>query len=41
MQAVQKTPEMNLIDVMIGEHVIVVLPDREVSVGIVAGEGPH
>jgi hypothetical protein len=37
-QAVQKTPEMNLVDVMIGEHVIVVLPDREVDVGIVAAD---
>ena len=35
-QAVQKTPEMDLVDVMIGEHVIVILPDREVDLGIVA-----
>ncbi len=37
-QAAQKTPEMDLVDVMIGEHVIVVLPDREVGVGIVAAD---
>src|ERR1700730_5874124 len=37
-QAVQKTPKMDLVDVMIGEHVIVILPDREVGVGIVAAD---
>jgi hypothetical protein len=37
-QAVQKTPEMDLVDVMIGEHVIVILPNREVDVGIVAAD---
>jgi hypothetical protein len=37
-QAVQKTPEMDLVDVMIGERVIVILPDREVDVGIVAAD---
>ncbi len=37
-QAVQKLPEMDLVDVMIGEHVIVVLPDREVDVGITAAD---
>ena len=37
-QAVQKTPEMDLVDVMIGEHVIVILPDREVDLGIVAAD---
>jgi hypothetical protein len=37
-QAVQKTPEMDLVDVMIGEHVIVILPDREVGLGIVAAD---
>lgn len=37
-QAVQKTPEMDLVDVMIGEQVIVILPDREVDVGIVAAD---
>jgi hypothetical protein len=35
-QAVQKTPDMDLVDVMIGEHVIVILPDRDVDLGIVA-----
>jgi hypothetical protein len=38
MQAVQKTPEMDLVDVMIGEQVIVILPDREVDLGIVAAD---
>ena len=37
-QAARKTPEMDLVDVMIGLHVIVVLPDREVEVGIVAAD---
>jgi hypothetical protein len=37
-QGVQKTPEMDLVDVMIGEHVIVILPDREVGLGIVAAD---
>jgi len=37
-QAVQKTPEMDLVDVMIGERLIVVLPDRDVDVGITAAD---
>ncbi|MEA2974988.1 MAG: hypothetical protein QOF19_508 [Alphaproteobacteria bacterium] len=37
-QAAQKTPEMHMVDVMIGEHVIVVLPDRDVDVGLVAAD---
>ncbi|MGH6767572.1 MAG: hypothetical protein ACRECO_00975 [Xanthobacteraceae bacterium] len=34
-EAAQKTPEMHVVDVMIGEHAIVILPDREVELGIV------
>ena len=37
-QAAQKSPEMDLVDVMIGEHLIVVLPDRDVEVGVVAAD---
>jgi len=37
-QAVQKTPEMHLIDVMIRDYTIVILPDRDVEVGIVAAD---
>ena len=37
-QAVQKLPEMDLVDVMIGEHVIVILPDREVDLGTIAAD---
>jgi hypothetical protein len=31
-----KTPEMHAVDVMIGEHSTLILPDREVELGIVA-----
>jgi hypothetical protein len=37
-QAAQKTPQMDMIDVKINEHLIVVLPDREVEVGLVAAD---
>ena len=37
-QAVQKMPEMDLVDVMIGERVIVILPDRDVDVGTPAAD---
>ena len=36
--AAQKAPEMDLVDVMIGERVIVILPDRDVDVGLVAAD---
>jgi hypothetical protein len=35
-EAAQKTPEMHMIDVMIGEHAIIILPDRDVEIGVVA-----
>jgi hypothetical protein len=35
-QAAQQTPQMHMVDVMIGDHLIVILPDREVEVGLVA-----
>ena len=34
----QKSPQMEIVDVMIGEHAIIVLPDREVEVGVVAAD---
>jgi hypothetical protein len=37
-QGVQKTPEMHLIDVMIRDYTIVILPDRDVEVGVVAAD---
>lgn len=37
-EATQKTPDMHVVDVMIGEHSIVILPDREVDLGIVAAD---
>ena len=38
-QAAQKWPELHLVDVMIGTHCIVLLPDREVDMGtLAAGE---
>lgn len=37
-QAAQKAPEMDLVDAMIGERVIVILPDRDVDVGFVAAD---
>jgi hypothetical protein len=33
-QAAQKSP-MHLVDVMIGDHAIVILPDREVEIGLI------
>ena len=33
-EGVQKSPDMHLVDVLIGEHVIVILPDREVDLGV-------
>jgi hypothetical protein len=35
-EAAQKSPDMHVVDVMIGEHSTVILPDREVEVGLVA-----
>lgn len=35
-EAAQKTPDMHVVDVMIGEHSIVILPDRDVDIGTVA-----
>jgi hypothetical protein len=38
-QAAQKWPELHLVDVMIGTHCIVLLPDREIDMGtLAAGE---
>jgi hypothetical protein len=37
-EAAQRTPEMHVVDVMIGEHATVILPDREVEIGIVAAD---
>jgi hypothetical protein len=37
-EGAQRTPDLHLVDVMIGEHAIVILPDREVEVGIVAAD---
>jgi hypothetical protein len=34
-EAAKRSPDMHVVDVMIGEHSTVVLPDREVEVGIV------
>lgn len=34
-EAAQQTPEMHVVDVMIREHSIVILPDRDVDLGIV------
>lgn len=36
-EAAKKTP-VHMVDVMIGEHVIVVLPDRDVDVGVVPAD---
>lgn len=36
--AAAKRPDMHMVDVMIGEYAIVVLPDREVEIGIVAAD---
>lgn len=36
LDGVQKAPDMHLVDVMIGERTIVVLPDREVDLGRIA-----
>jgi hypothetical protein len=35
-EAAQKTPDMHLVDVMIGDHEIVILPDRDVELGVLA-----
>jgi hypothetical protein len=35
-EAAQKLPEMHVVDVMIGEQSIIILPDREVDLGIIA-----
>jgi hypothetical protein len=35
-EGIRKTPEMNLVDVMIRDHTIVILPDRDVEVGVLA-----
>lgn len=35
-EAAQKTPDMHLVDVMIGDYEIVILPDREVELGVLA-----
>ena len=37
-EAAQRTPDMHVVDVMIGEHSIVILPDRDVDLGIVAAD---
>jgi hypothetical protein len=37
-EAARKTPEMDLVDVMIGEQEIVILPDREVELGVLASD---
>ena len=37
-EAAQRTPDMHVVDVMIGEHSIVILPDREVDIGVVAAD---
>lgn len=34
----QKSPDMQIVDVMVGEQAIIVLPDREVEVGVVAAD---
>ena len=36
-EAAQKSP-MHLVDVMIGEHVIVILPDRDVEIGVIPAD---
>jgi hypothetical protein len=39
-EAAQRWPDLHLVDVMIGAHCIVLLPDREVDIGtLAAGEG--
>lgn len=35
-EAAKRSPDMHVVDVMVGEHSTVVLPDREVEVGIVS-----
>jgi hypothetical protein len=37
-EAARRTPEMDLVDVMIGEQEIVILPDREVELGVLASD---
>jgi hypothetical protein len=37
-EGIAKAPEMHLVDVMIGERCTVVLPDREVDLGIVSAQ---
>ena len=37
-EAAQKSPDMHVVDVMIGEHSIVILPDRDVDLGIIAAD---
>ena len=37
-EAAQKMPDMHVVDVMIGESSIVILPDRDVDLGIIAAD---
>jgi hypothetical protein len=37
-EAAQRAPEMHVVDVMVGEHSTVILPDRDVEIGIVAAD---
>jgi hypothetical protein len=37
-EAARKTPDMHVVDVMIGESATVILPDREVEIGVVGAD---